>query len=605
MIGPLLKLFDKLLQLRVSPLIQAATFPWQSGGSEGADDSAWLLVETLKILRSQGHHSKILMAFIDAESAFCRPPPEMILDALADIRISPTTWKGISSILGQLIGCLLSQDGLWGEWPIESGVPQGGALSLCLFIIILLSLYRELCSLGVGVKIKDSQGTYHTICLRAFVDDLVLLATDIDTLHKALGTVTAWARRLRLKLNVGPTKSAIMAWGPGRPPTDLLQQAFCLGEVTMPWICEYKYLGVWISSGGGWSRHLRHICDKMVSKTAEIARWCDAHGATVDVACLLWQLYVYRAALFGASLLDLPVSSLASLDRCHRKTARMLLSFSPSCPTPCPLAELGWQPLTSDLDGERARLFSRLIVNPNTDIKVVLDATALSPDSWASQTAATCGSWCDGILPTSRGAWHRLLQKWSAATSADEADLQHNRCQQHHYLAHYHQAKWELDGKWALNSFIYDPKIDPHVAKSIGRLLAGAQDLRAGDPKHLPEASVDNCCVHCLMHKIKVPETLLHFTFDCPAYARLRLNPATASLLERGNSIFTHHRDIWSWSELRRIRALFQDMLAERATMCGVSLRRTRSQMTELAVQHWHDLDPSPSDSSSSTDSQS
>ena len=122
---------DKLLRFRIAHIVQQATSPWQSGGSAGADDAAWLLVEPLKLLRKQGRCSKILLAFIDGESAFCRPPPEIILDELAKLLIDPSDWLAIAAILGHLVGTLLTPEGLSGSWDIEAGVPQGHKEELC------------------------------------------------------------------------------------------------------------------------------------------------------------------------------------------------------------------------------------------------------------------------------------------------------------------------------------------------------------------------------------------------------------------------------------------------------------------------------------------
>ena len=72
-------------------------------------------------------------------------------------------------------------------------------------------------------------------------------------------------------------------------------------------------------------------------------------------------MYVFRAAIFGASFLELPSSGMSLLDRLHRKTGRMLLQFSSRCPQPCVLAELGWRPFSIELVGEHARLLQRLL----------------------------------------------------------------------------------------------------------------------------------------------------------------------------------------------------------------------------------------------------
>ena len=50
----------------------------------------------------------------------------------------------------------------------------------------------------------------------AYVDDLVLLADSAADLQRALDIVHRWARRIRMRLNIGPTKSAVLRAGRGR-----------------------------------------------------------------------------------------------------------------------------------------------------------------------------------------------------------------------------------------------------------------------------------------------------------------------------------------------------------------------------------------------------
>ena len=105
----------------------------------------------------------------------------------------------------------------------------------------------------------------------------------------------------------------------------------------------------------------------------------DLVPCSVFCACGQSVLFPVRAAVFGASLLDLSVSAMEKLDRKQRKAARLLLSFNSRCPSPCTLAELGWRKLSVELEGERARQLGRLLASTNNHIIAILDASALFP----------------------------------------------------------------------------------------------------------------------------------------------------------------------------------------------------------------------------------
>ena len=106
---------------------------WQAGGSTGADDTAWLFLELMRCGANQSDAGRTWAAFIDGENAFCRPPPTMILRAIWKAGVRGREWRAVKALLGTLRGCLKLGDKTHGEWPILAGVPQGGALSLCLF----------------------------------------------------------------------------------------------------------------------------------------------------------------------------------------------------------------------------------------------------------------------------------------------------------------------------------------------------------------------------------------------------------------------------------------------------------------------------------------
>ena len=67
---------------------------------------------------------------------------------------------------------------------------------------------------------------------------------------------------MRMRLNVGPGKSAVMAYGRGGLSKREKRARLYIGEKKMELVATYKYLGLVISRGRGWAESIRAIANK-------------------------------------------------------------------------------------------------------------------------------------------------------------------------------------------------------------------------------------------------------------------------------------------------------------------------------------------------------
>jgi hypothetical protein len=144
------------------------------------------------------------------------------------------------------------------------------------------------------------------ISFLAFVDDLVLIASSPEQLRVALSIVHNWARKTRMRLNIGANKTAIMVWGRGRLSVADNSLIFHLGSRLVPFVSVYKYLGVRIGCSGGWLHHFNHMADKAITKTREVAAWARQYKVPLTLVVRVWDLYVERAVLYGANVCQPP-----------------------------------------------------------------------------------------------------------------------------------------------------------------------------------------------------------------------------------------------------------------------------------------------------------
>ena len=82
---------------------------------------------------------------------------------------------------------------------------------------------------------------------------------------------------------------------------------------------------------------------------------------------------------------------------------------------------------------------------------------------------------------------------------------------------------------------------------------------------YIGEVTRPNGCVYCSINGVKVADTLEHMNLNCPL-----IEPTRGALTSAGvtdfscNEICSHHRNFWTWSQLRAIRQFFLEAAARR-----------------------------------------
>ena len=356
-----------------------------------------------------------------------------------------------------------------------------------------------------------------------------------------------------------------MAWGHGRLTQVEKRKYLLLSGVRVPRVPVYKYGGVVFSSGGGWQHHLAYMRNRTVSKTGELMGWARRNQVTTDLVARVWRIHVERAVLFGIGFILLGPTNQSELDAIQRKAARMLLGFSSRCPVPVVLAELGWTPWSEWLIGERVGLLRRLANTESAYCSWVLQASAAHESSWARTIANALNPWCTDGLPMSIAGWARLRQRCTADCTHHAIEDIRGKCLDHPRLHHYSQAMWRAQNKWDINSTLYNKRVPVQMARHVSRWFAGGQGLRGGDCSPTTCATPTNCCLHCMLMGIPVAESVHHVLMDCPLHQQRRAVAAGAGLLDGGcSSLLFHHRERWSWKQLRQIREYVVDVAVMR-----------------------------------------
>lgn len=574
------KLLDKMLYRRIWPAIVSATSPWQGGGTIGADAMAWMVSQVLHHRRETCAHDLTLAAFVDGQSAFCRPPACVVTEALLKIPgVGDYNIRAINAVLSDLHGTALLDSKLTGLWRSETGLPQGGSLSAALFVALLVQLHDALADKDCGLDMLLPDGTSMRMILLAYIDDIVLLADSEAKLQKSLAILEKWARKIRMYINVAPDKTAVMVIS-GKLTSNLKLLVF--GNL-VPKVQTYKYMGVTFSSNGSWTPLVDAVKQKCHARTMELMRWGRANNLTCDVLARLWRIYVEHGAVWGVAVALLSMPQTKVLDRTQRVAGRRLLGFSKVSPVPAVCLELGWPLLSTKYEELQLRLLGRLRHMDNAIVAALLAAGHSHENSWTHHVVGRFSAFTLAGLPPSHSSWFAYVRAWSSQSYEEDAVELWSQCRSHPALAHYGLPEGYPTNGLKMNAAIHHVQLPSHVSRAISRLLCGGQGLRGGDPVVPPQASCRNACLYCLTRGNKVVESLRHFLTECPLYEFDRYGSGARKCWKHGILVAHLHLSIWDDEHQKIIRGALIRMLNRRLKF----QRAMGDSASEVALRLW------------------
>ena len=583
LMAALFKLYDKLLHQRIWPAIAAAVTPWQGGGIMGADVMVWVVNEIFNFRRACQSQNSTLAVFVDGQSAFCRPPASVVIEALIGIPgVGDLNIRAIYAAIRKLEGSALLGGQLVGHWCCETGLPQGGSLSSALFVALLVQLHDALANADCGIDLEHPDGTLLRIVLLAYIDDLLLLADSVPKLEKCLSIVQKWADKLRMFLNVAVDKTAVMQIT-GHLSRPLRVSVF---NQLIPVVEHYRYLGVILSSNGSWAPWIDHFRSKCKARTLELVRWARANNISCDILARLWLLYVERGVAWGLAVAQLSDAQSKQLDIIQRVAGRWILGHSRVSPVPSVCLELGWQLLSSRMGQMQLSLLGRLRQSDHSIVAALLDIGRCRNGSWVFQIESWASSFALQSLPSDETGWRSLQKAWNGSSAICDVQELWSLCQAHPQLALFAPMAAFGVGRPSINHSLHDVSISAQQSRAVSKLLCGGQFLRAGDPVFPPTVSCRNVCIPCLHSGVKVPETLTHFLFDCPLYGAARADVSDKLSWTEAEGIVRLDSNVWSDQELKLIRGTMCRMIHKRQKFL-LSMGLTRKNTTDWVISRF------------------
>ena len=213
-----------------------------------------------------------------------------------------------------------------------------------------------------------------------YADDLLLAAESPSDLQTALNAVSDWGFRFRFRIGVGPTKSAVMVFGPRRPAPEC---HVLPGGVSLPVVLSYKYLGVVLSPTLSWSKHVQHLLSRTNGLVAQCVSRCRAEHVPVHMTSSIFCVHVLPSVSWGSEFFAQSPNALRPMDKALRRWRRHLLGWLAGSPCAGVLCELGWP------DAEHLALARLVSLLDRTSSKVLqarslpaFSALRLTSTSW-------------------------------------------------------------------------------------------------------------------------------------------------------------------------------------------------------------------------------
>ena len=502
------KIMDRLMFKRMWSLISARASPWQHGGIVGTDMAFALFHELVLLRRKAILPLETQFVFLDGQAAFCRPPALTVLDALLRV---PGLHSQDLCVVHALLSNLRSRACITGEltrdWRNEAGLPQGGTLSVALFVLLTDAIYQRLVDAKVGLTFP----TQHCSCpVLGYVDDLVLCVHSHEAIQDALTQVEHWTQNLRMALNVGRNKSALLM------PLCPIESVHQVGSHPLPVVHQYRYLGGVVAHDGSVLPALQNIQSRSIVKTATLMRWCRSQSIPVPLIARLWVLYVESAVMPLLAALPLTNRHLNICDRMQRKMGRMLLGYQKRSPTPPVLLELAWVPWSVLIPCRRVGLLWRTLEQPHSLMTHLLPHSVSVTGSWGSLAMQDVQAIYGQPSFTPPTGWKTALRKHQDSLTDAARDSFLIQASMHSALLHYPvsvNCRWMLG---AVNTPLNRLSSRSLASVICSRLFAGGQGLRGGDRSLDTPPTVNNCCLFCLQRLVKHAETLEHFLLHCP-----------------------------------------------------------------------------------------
>jgi hypothetical protein len=299
----------------------------------GCAEQIFTLTELIKLRRMRKEHTYV--CFIDIRKAYDTVWHDGLKQKLSECGITGAMYRAITSLYS---GCestirLGGSLGYTDFFPIETGVRQGCILSPLLYSIFINGLAKEIKSRECGASVDENDELQHLM----------------ETVHK-------YARRWRFEVN--HSKCGLMRFN-SNGSSIIPEVKLSLGDVVVPWVSNYKYLGIELHNGQPFREYKKRALASATRAGHCVAGMGMYSGKlSVPIGIQVYQAMVRPLLEYGAEIWS--ITPFQQADQLQLIMGKRILQ----CPTRTSsvgiLGELGWMSMEARYQQLRVSFWGKI-----------------------------------------------------------------------------------------------------------------------------------------------------------------------------------------------------------------------------------------------------
>ena len=513
------KLFSTILLNRLLNYIETKNLisPNQVGFVKGSRTSDHIfLLQTLigKIVKKNG--GKLYTAFIDFKKAYDTVDRGILFNRLKELGIHGTFYHNIVTMYENTKYSIKVKNGCLDPISSNLGLRQGCPLSPMLFNLYIDDIKNIFGENTDPITLQDKKINHFL-----YADDLVLVSESAKGLQNCLDSLSAYAERKILTINITKSKTMIF-----NPAGQYIKRQFYISEKELQPVRTFCYLGFEVKPSGTVKHAMNTMNDKAHKALRPLLCAIANFHLPLKTATRLFHTLITPIALYNvenwATMTDKELEKFSTddlfeyieksrIDILHRKLLKYVLGIPKSCPNMTIYGDTGEIPIS--IKGYKLMLdyWNRLNALPETN----LAKTALRENI------------------DIRTNWIMTIEKLLVTFNRIEAnDNKKFKTIAKYRTETYYKTQWESKiknndssrlkfYKNLKNDFTPADYIDLpfHLRKIVAKLRCSGHCLEIEKGRHKNIETKDRICNMCTDKAVEDED---HFLSKCKAYEQLR-----------------------------------------------------------------------------------
>ena len=329
-------------------------------------------------LDARGHQKKdTYLLFVDIAKAYDTVWREGLLWHLWQKGITGKMFRVLAQMLDDTPSVVMHNGAFSRVIEPDMGWEQGDTLATTMFNVYIDSVLQHVWATHEGVPVPGTDGTSPAkLAALMYADDMVGIADSPSSLQALADATREALTKWQLKASVNPSdssKTAVMLvkGGPkssrqfsARYPTDNAH-TFSWGDITIPQVQSYRYLGVWLTSTNTWDHHFEQRLKSAQKVAAMQHKLMTNIRLPMDVRKLALTTVIQPVITFAAQVWTRPTAQLRhKLDSWQMAIVTRMNHCPPNTSHICLQQELGLFPLHVTCDTLALRYWHHLQHTP-------------------------------------------------------------------------------------------------------------------------------------------------------------------------------------------------------------------------------------------------